>query len=284
MTEPRARVLADSVSPAGRRLTTLEVVMHRYVLAEFNTHRVFSRNSASSRAIPVRKMLDRVAHETAFPGVWSAKQRGMQGGEPLSEYDVERAEAIWRDAADDAIGWATKLDDLGVHKSIVNRLLEPFLWHTVIVSATDWDGFWKQRCSPLAQPEIRVPAEAMRAAYNASEPNELNWSDWHLPLIHLEDWPAIEEFVSEWSGEHGTLTPTDVAKDISAARCARVSYLTHDGKRDIREDIQLAGRLKSASPPHASPFEHVATPDWPAYVVGNFTEWSQYRHELWPDF
>jgi hypothetical protein len=283
MTKPDARILADSMSPLGYRLTTMEVTIHRFVLAELNTHRMFSRNSASSRAIPLNRMMNRVASDTAMPVAWASEQRGMQGGEPLDAERQQHAETAWHTASGDMIAAATRLADLGVHKSIVNRLLEPFLWHTVIVSATEWDGFWWQRCSSLAQPEIRAAAEAMRAAYDASKPIELSGDLWHLPLIHLEDWPAIEEFVNEWNGEHGEVTITSVAKDVSAARCARVSYLTHTGVRDIREDIRLAGRLKSASPPHASPFEHVARPTIKT-TRGNFVGWTQYRHQLWPDF
>ena len=159
MTSPNAKVILDSISPEGDRLTTMEVVMHRFVLSEFNTHRSFSRNSASSRAIPTRKQMARVETETAFPVSWPCEQPGMQGGEELDGNLGDAASTVWRNAMQDAVRHATALAEIGVHKSVVNRLLEPFMWHTVIVSSTEWENFFGLRCNSLAQPEIRVAAD-----------------------------------------------------------------------------------------------------------------------------
>ncbi len=156
-----------------------------------------------------------------------------------------------------------QLLELGVHKQVTNRLLEPFMWHTVIVTATEWEGFWEQRCSPLAQPEIRVAAEAMRAAYDASTPAPVGHGEWHTPYLRAEDADLDDE----------------TARQVSAARCARVSYLTHDGRRDIAKDVELYERLVSARPPHWSPLEHVATPAAPGEEPpGNLRGWAQLRH------
>ncbi len=259
---PDARVIADSVSPTGCRLTTLEVVIHRFVLAEFNTHRAFSRNSASSRAVPVQTMMRRVADEPAVPLRWPTEQRGMQGGGTVA--DPDQARDIWLAARDAAVVHAEKLAALGVHKSVTNRLLEPFMAHTVIVTATDWDGFFHQRCSPLAQPEIEAAADAMAAAYRASTPSAVGYGDWHTPYITDAD--------------RATLTLATVRR-VAAARCARVSYLTHAGIRDPSADLDLYLRLISADPPHASPLEHVATPNYPTErAPGNFRGWAQLRH------
>lgn len=274
-----AKVIADSLSPAGVRLTTMEVVMHRFVLAEFNTHRMFSRNSASSRAIPGEKQRDRVSRHPAIPAVWATEQKGMQGGEPLDEAGALVAETIWLDAARHAAECAKDLEAVGVHKSITNRLIEPFMWHTVIVSATEWDGFWAQRCSLLAQPEMRVAAEAMKDAYDASEPEKLDYGMWHLPYL---DGQTIIEVASHGPHEWAERTLCQ----ISAARCARVSYLTQDGTRDWTQDQAMFDRLVSAYPPHASPLEHVATPYGPfdpaSEFPGNFRGWRQLRHEVLP--
>lgn len=251
MSAPSAKVVADSVSPAGHRVTTLEVVLHRFVLAEFNTHRVFSRNSASSRAIPLRKQLERVRTDLAFPVSWPREQAGMQGGDELSEREQDHAKGVWWDHAAMAARRAELLGALGLHKSVANRLLEPFLWHTVVVTATAWENFFRQRCSPLAQPEIRAAAEAMRAALEASEPRQLQDGEWHLP--YLDGDTAAEVTSSE--PDSLALLPR-----ISAARCARVSYLTQDGRRDYEEDLALYERLVAANPPHWSPLEHVARP------------------------
>ena len=134
----------------------------------------------------------------------------------------------------------------------------------VIVSSTDWDGFWEQRCSPLAQPEIRVAAEAMRAVFDASEPAEVGIGGWHLPYVDAERDADLDD---------------EQRTRVSAARCARVSYLTHDGVRDVAKDLELYDRLVTARPPHWSPLEHVATPAAPdAAVPGNFRGWQQLRH------
>lgn len=269
MTEPCAKVILDSVSPDGHRLTTMEIVMHRFVLAEFNTHRVFSRNSASSRAIPFTKQLARVRTDPAIPVSFPSEQPGMQGGAELTEDAREDAIQQWLFARDSAVIEARRLWHLGVHKSVVNRILEPFMWHTVIVSSTEWDNFFGQRCNPLAQPEIQMTAYAMQSAYDQSVPTPLGLGEWHMPYL-------LPDEISLRLGD---------AKRISAARCARVSYLTHDGVRDHAKDIELCERLLSASPPHASPLEHVATPESDPYGDdpphrGNFTGWRQFRHEM----
>lgn len=264
-----ARVVADSFSEWGQRLTTIEATFHRFVLAEFNTHRVFSRNSASSRAIPVRKQLERVCDSPAVPVEWRAEKPGMQGGELLTGADAVEAERQWFLGRNAAMQVAENMVQTGVHKSIVNRVLEPYMWHTVIVTATDWDGFWHQRVSPLAQPEIRVAAEAMKVAYDASSPVVTMDGDWHLPYLRDEDYGDAEGDLS-------------ILKRVSVARCARVSYLTHDGTRSLEKDLELYERLVSADPMHASPLEHVATPsnpqDDPLGPLGNFTGWCQLRH------
>lgn len=268
---PNAKVIADSISPLGKRLTTLEVEMHRFVLAEFNTHRVFSRNSASSRAIPVKKMMDKAYYNTAFPVSWPAEQKGMQGGAELEATHIARAKQQWERARDEAIDCAIQLNAIGVHKSIVNRLLEPFIPHKAIVSATEWDGFFEQRLHPDAQPEIHQLAIAMKAAMDASEPAELAWQDWHVPYV--DDHERIMD--SNWIRYFDSIK--DAALAVSVARCARVSYETHDGVRDVEKDYELYFRLKDHKPAHASPFEHVAKPDANDLYQSNFQGWAQLR-------
>lgn len=259
---PSAAVICDSISPAGSRLTTLEVTLHRFVLAELNTHRVFSRNSSSSRAIPIAKQIARVLENPAVPMEFGQNKKGMQAEEIVA--DTEGAMAAWLGARDAAVEHVRQLLEIGVHKQVTNRLLEPFMWQTVIVSSTEWQNFFSQRCSPLAQPEIRLAAEAMREAYDASTPTEVAEGGWHTPYVREEEADLDLE----------------TKKQISVARCARVSYLTHDGKRDLDADLDLYNRLITADPPHWSPMEHVATPgDGP----GNFDGWKQLRHIIGGD-
>ena len=260
-----AKILADSVSPTGVRLTTFEVSFPRIVLAEFNTHRVFSRNSASSRAIPVEKMLKRVQEDPFIPIYWGKNQKGMQAEQELSDEEQTRAEAEWLDARDSSVKHAQQILAIGVHKQIANRLLEPFLWHTVIVTGTEWDNWWGLRDNPMAQPEIARIAAMMRQIYNDSIPLAIQLDDWHLPLV--SDRQELEA---------AGFSLTDIVK-ISVGRCARVSYLTHDGKRDPKADIELSTRLLEGG--HMSPFEHAARPSYAKtpHFIGNFNGWVQAR-------
>jgi thymidylate synthase ThyX len=257
-----ARVLLDSVSPAGVRLTTMEVTFPRFVLSEFNTHRVFSRSSASARAVPTNKMLERVENDPVIPVEWGRNKKGMSADEELSQNDQALAQAQWLVARDAALDSVRELEKLKVHKQVVNRLLEPFLWHTVIVSATEWDNFFQLRVAPNAQPEIRVAAQHMKRAFDESTPTTVGIGEWHLPLVQ-DDERTLD---------------TETLKQISAARCARVSYLTHGGSRSIEADIDLFTRLKTDR--HLSPFEHVATPSADSDFHANFRGWIQMRKEI----
>jgi len=257
-----ARVLADSISPERVRLTTLEVTFPRIVLAEFNTHRVFSRNSASSRAIPVSKQLKRIQSDPFMPIYWGANQSGMQAQAELADDARASAHAIWLEARDSALRHVEQLLELGLHKQLTNRLLEPFMWHTVIVTATEWTNFFALRANPDAQPEIRKTAELMRRALVDSEPVPRNYGDWHTPLIQPDENFDLETSIK-----------------ISAGRCARVSYLTHDGVRDPAKDIELYDRLINSG--HMSPTEHVARPlESDEIHKGNFRGWHQHRADL----
>lgn len=262
MTEPSARVIADSISPWGHRVTTVEGVMHRFVLAEANTHRVFSRNSASSRAIPVHKQLDKVRHNPAMPVVWASEQKGMQGGDELPYEVIKVAQQAWLSARDHSVNLADTLVGLGLHKSVVNRLLEPYMWHTVVITATAWENFFGLRCNPMAQPEIRVFAESVKAVYDASEPREIYPGQWHLPYIDTEDIRAAEDYLHTCTDEGVSKRGvTRTLVQMSSARTARTSYETQDGVRAPAADLTLYNRLTSADPMHASPLEHVATPN-----------------------
>lgn len=283
-----ATILADSVSPLNVRLTTFEITFPRFVLAEYNTHRMFSRNSASSRAIPVEKQLKKLEEDPFIPIYWGKNQKGMVAETELDELTIGECKLEWIAARDSALKHARKLMELGVHKQIANRLLEPFMWQTVICTATEWENFFALRTHPDAQPEIRHIALMMRQLLTSWTPTRLEFDQWHLPLI------------SEAEKEEFTKLGLDLKK-ISVGRCARVSYLTHDGKRDPNADITLAERLQASG--HMSPFEHVATPlteeeaqnqviwqmteisklpdvDMNHIFSGNFKGWQQYRKTI----
>lgn len=254
-----ARVVCDSIAPHGVRLVTVEATYPRFVHSELMTHRVFSRNSSSSRAIPIAKMIQRVIDDPVMPVSWGQNQRGMQAGAELSGGELAAAQSAWLRGRDVAVEAAQALLITGLHKQVVNRVLEPWMWITVLITATEWDNFFAQRCHPDAQPEIRVAAELIRDAIAASTPQEKLR---HLPYITNEEVLAFE---------------IDDIRKISAARCARVSYLTHDGRQDMQADLDLANRLLSARPAHWSPFEHVAEAVPETGFIGNFRGWRQYR-------
>ena len=264
MTTHSARVIADSVSEAGKRITTVEATLPRIVLAELNTHRALSRNSASSRAIPVRKMIERVRRDPYIPDEWPANCRGMSPRDVIEAYDAPLARAEWMWALDGVLESVESLLDLGIHKEVVNRLLEPFLWHTVVITATEWDNFLNLRCAPDTSRPLRLTAIAIREALVASTPTPIPVGGWHLPFIRPED--------------RAECAPEDLIP-ISTARCARVSYLTHDGRRDHIADLDLYARLLNGG--HMSPFEHPAQalPD-PCRPSGNFRGWHQHRKSI----
>jgi len=270
-----SRILRDSISPNGDRLSTFEVTFPRMILSEFNTHCVLSRNSASSRAVPVLKRVREALEVPFVPNEFGRNQPGMSAAETLSPDEHALARNIWLnarngaakatldlifgpdrltvpstndpafpDATLQALEASSDLDrELDVHKQIANRLLEPFLWHTAIATATDWSNFFALRANSAAQPEFRTIAIMMLDTMQASAPQELPAGTWHMPLILEDELPDAHSDADRWT-------------NISAARCARVSYMTHDGVRDIEADLELAGRLLDDG--HMSPFEHVA--------------------------
>lgn len=260
-----ARVVLDSISPAGVRLVTMETRYPRFIHAEMMTHRVFSRNAQSSRALPIKKMIAAVRDEPAMPIYWGKNQAGMSARREVDEVARRRAEDEWRRALASALETAELLSDseIDLHKQLVNRILEPFAWITVIITATEWSNFFTQRCHPDAQPEIKHLADMMLRAFRASSPQTVALGGWHLPLIQDDE------------------RSLDVAllKKLSVARCARVSYLTHGGTRDHEKDLELFERLVSGGANgHWSPFEHVATPleqsdEWSANLRG----WKSFR-------
>lgn len=258
MTDYEARVICDSVSPDGVRLTTVVATFPRFVLAEVNTHRMLSRNSASSRAVPVEKRVAAVKAAPFVPGSFGKNQKGMQAREELEPTANILARTVWEGAAQDAVSRAKQLSDLEVHKQYANRVMEPYCWHTAVITATDWKNFFALRCHPDAQPEFRIVAEMIEAAMAASTPRPVGFGDWHLPFVEEDEF----EFTSN---PHLAREALARLKKASVARCARVSALTHEGKRDIEKDLELYDRLLNARPMHASPFEHVATP-WTHYA------------------
>ncbi len=298
----KAVVVADSIGPRKDRITSMLLTFPRIVLAEFNTHRMFTRNSASSRAIPFKKMVELVKTDPFIPVRWMKEHTGMQGTEffrpdetfmssnPMDRFAdgltpeeagnvhrviIDRLKAEWLWARDMAVQAATNLNNRGVHyhpdgdtskltgegrglsKQLCNRLLEPFMWHTVLVTATEWENFFALRAHPDAEIHIQELAHKMLDAYNESTPRQLAAGEWHIPLA-----PKFITYKNE-DGTTVNIEPNLAFPDqvplvvkIATANCARTSYMRYSESEDSRTDIKLHDRLAAAG--HWSPFEHCA--------------------------
>lgn len=333
MSKISAKIIADSIDTRGNRLISYVLTYPRFIHSELMTHRMFSRNSASSRAIPFKKMIEKAKTDPFIPIAWQRDHSGMQGAEYITdERAVHSLTNQWLEARNAAVQSAQNLntgtyalevakDEYGhnmrgfnvvnipntsLTKQLCNRLLEPFMWHTVIVTATEYDNFFNLRCPKyeiFAGPEdteeyrcfgyswkdlmksngglagdfdtddiverlswsksgaeihIQTLAEAMWDARNESTPKQLKPGEWHIPFGNIMD---DEEILKLHIGIAGFPHEQDKAHEftkvaVATARCARLSYMTHDNKIDYLKDIELHDRLLSAH--HMSPFEHCA--------------------------
>lgn len=327
-TKINAVVVADSINSWGNRITSLLVTMPRLVLAEFNTHRMFSRNTSSSRAIPFNKMVESVEKDPFIPIAWQKDHKGMQGNEyfnnPTEKFEVEDQELYelllsefeevgivgktdnaqisieqqWLYARDNAIISAKILSKIGITKQLCNRLLEPFMWTTVLVTATEWENFFALRC-----PQYIILNSAKNNSTYRSRKDLTNWEeensfrythlhnkdiDWlkankgqaeiHMMALAEAMWDAINESTpkqlkaGEWHIPFGDnidfakIHPLNYAvKDsitelkIATARCARVSY-TVVGEEDKPDNYENDIKLhdRLIESGHWSPFEHCA--------------------------
>lgn len=261
---PEVQIIADSISPAGSRIVTFQLRYWRAIHAEVMTHRACSRNAGSSRARPSAAIIEQVRNDPWGPRHWGANQPGMQAGGEVE--DVEDAQRVWCQSADWAAHHAESLLEQGLHKQIVNRVLEPYTYIDVVLTSTmpGLENFFALRIHPDAQPEIQDLARAMQSALQESTPAKLGYGEWHLPYVLDEE----------------RNLPANVKRKLSTARCARVSYKTFDGVVDREKDMALYKKLVGAHPMHASPAEHQATPLQPLILnprCGNFIGWEQHR-------
>jgi len=266
MNESWATIVADSITEDGHRITSVQTNAPRIIHSELLRHRMFSFSAGSSRAVPVKRMLERVRTNPAMPARFGANQPGMQDkGEghivsieyrPWNELGYStfhNPRRAWEAAADTAADWAQAFADAGYHKQVANRLIEPFQFLPCLVTATEWDNFFELRDHDDAEPTIRKLAVDILEAMNKSRPQLLRRGEWHLPYVKMGDWELASVMTQ---GD-----PQDILVRVSAARCARNSYLNHDGKKStIEEDLSLFDRLVGSKPWHASPLEHQARP------------------------
>lgn len=281
-----AKILKDSISPTNKRITTFELEFPRFVLPEFNTHRVFSRNAASSRAIPIETMIKQVLDNPAMPIWWGKNQAGMQAKEELDNTKItidhytgregtslDRAKQIWLESRDEAVKYVKELSNIGLHKQIANRILEPWSHIKVVVTSTEWDNWYNLRNHPDAQPEIHELAKIMLVEHVVSTPVPLEYGEWHLPYI-----TRYRNHYTTGRHEDG-LFDLETAKKVSVSLCAQVSYRKSDDSVD--KAIKIFDKLIESKPTHASPTEHQATPlEDSEESSGNFRGWLQYRQTI----
>lgn len=299
MTKASAVIVTDSVSPDGIRLTTFQLRYWRSIHSELMTHRDFSRNAGSSRARPSKAIIEQVRTNPWGPIHWGLNQAGMQAHRELEGDALWAAQAAWKMAAQSAADMAEHLNNIGTHKQVVNRLLEPFTYIDVLVTATNYANWFALRDHPDAQPEIQELAKLMRIEYGVNFPKLLKPGEWHLPYTTDEDWEVAERYCRDSRTTRGKPTheeKLEIVRRISVARCARVSYRAFDGTvSPIEKDLERYDKLLASQPLHASPAEHQATPDtmisappgshWSQEWVfpeqhGNFRGWRQYRKML----
>lgn len=270
-------------------LSTLLLRYPRWIHAELMTHRVFSRNAASSRAIPAAKLIQDVLENPAEPIHWGKNQKGMQADEELSPIAASVVKGIWYQSMRHAVEVASQMTAQGAHKQIVNRILEPYAHITVLVSSTEWSNFLALRDHPDAEPHIAMLAREVRKELDRDDNIQvLQPGEWHMP------WETYRGWSTELPSEH-----THLMKSIkrSVARCASTSYKTVDGfEMTLEKAIELHDKLVGATPLHASPAEHVAQADegeqlhdWGVEIGwdwkrhhqhGNFVGFRQYRKML----
>lgn len=311
-----ARVVLASKAANSTALPLITMHLHYpdIIHGEVMTHRVFSRNARSMRAVPIKTMVEEVRTKPFVPWHWGKNQKGMQASEECHEpvstgvvlydekddpngygyYKLEREEA-WRFAARNAADAAEAFADAGYHKQVANRLIAPFTWKHTLITSTSWANFLHLRDHEDAEPHFHDLAGMVREAIAGVEYQTLEPGEWHLPYIEQSDRDNIVEFLKPNLSFVGVDAVNEVARKLSVARSARISYAPFDGDASIERELERYDLLVGSQPLHASPTEHQATPDtgspvylepkkWifdNAHLSGNFAPgWIQYRKTL----
>lgn len=260
-----AKVIKDSMF-GNSRLITMEVEFHRFILPEVNTHRVFSRNYQSSRAVPVKNMIKQVWSNPAIPVEFGKNKSGMQADEAVNHKRL--AEFLWRAGAKLSAIMAYLMMKVGVHKQVTNRIIEPFMSTKGVITASyeGWESFFKLRIHPDAQPEIRAIALKIHDAISSSKPQSLKSGEWHLPYV---------------DSKIGNID--NIMKSTSCV--AQVSYRKLDDSIDKAKMIYSMLNLpedgvEKEDPPHYSPAEHVAkyAKGVSGFKSGNFDSRNIYQY------
>lgn len=249
------KLIAHSICAyTQKEILTWELSYQRFIHAEVMTHKMLSKNAASSRAIPVASVIDMVKNNPAMPIHWGVNQPGMQADEVFDEDEVEIVKGLWLTAAKNSAAVAELMTDMKVHKQVANRIMEPFQWMKTVMTGTEWANFFWLRNHPDAQPEFRELAQVMWNIYQSSVPVMLLPGDWHLPYFgEMGAW-----FASNHNGGYSL----EDAIAISMSCCAQVSYRKTDDTLEKAKRVvdRLNLGVDNTKPVHASPSEHQATP------------------------
>lgn len=286
-----AKIISDSTNPRGTRITTFELEYPRIVHGELMTHRVFSRNAASSRAIPVSAMIKAIEDNPAMPSHWGKNQAGMKAKEELDDFTKEATKGVWLSACKEAIACAKVMNNMGVHKQVVNRITEPYQHMKIVLTGTEFNNWFWLRDHEDADPTIKELAHKMHMQYQSNKPKELSYGQWHLPYVDC----TYDNDKQYYSIEGESISLED-AKMISASACAQVSYRKTD--MSLEKARMIYKLLIESEPCHASPVEHSALcfddtevdfhpKSWPEGIThmdckdnlwsGNFRDWIQMR-------
>lgn len=251
-----AMVVADSKF-GDKRMLTLEIEYPRFIHSEVMTHRILSKNAASSRAIPINKMLEIVRTRTAMPVFWGMNQPGMVAKQEANEEVTVAAQTVWREAMEHACRSSELMDELGLHKQIPNRLTEPYQIMKTVISGTEWANLLFLRDHPDAQPEFQELAKCISEAIKQSKPIRLKVGEWHLPYVNSHRVGGKLMYLDN----HGDYLSEENALIISVSCCAQVSYRKNDDTLEKAQKIfNMLNVGSSENPPHMSPCEHQATP------------------------
>lgn len=269
-----SKIIADSINNIGTRITTFELEYPRIIHSEFMTHRVFSRNAASSRAIPIKSVIEQVKTNPAMPFKFGKNQPGMQAKENLEGLDLETAKALWLSARDQAVAHAEVLADMGLHKQVVNRILEPFQHIKVVMTTTEYENWKWLRLHVDADPTIYELARVMEESMQGSVPQLLNDGAWHTPYVESRVINGVQKYFSD--SELQNEIDLEGALMVSSSCSAQVSYRKNDNS--IEKAKMVYDRLVNSEPVHASPLEHCAMAKCVLQQSGNFSGgWLQYR-------
>lgn len=291
------KIVADNINTFGNRITTFKLTYPRIVHAELMTHRLFSRNAASSRAIPVRKMIESVRNNMFTPLAIQKAHKGMQGTDYFEGVELEQAKQLWVESAELAIQQAEKMERFGISKQLVNRVVEPYQYYQVLVTATEWENFFELRCPQYGNNEqgyFKSKKDTLRHLQgrgvditNLLKSTDIEWqkinksqAEIHIQRIAEMMWDTYNESkpkrlnAGEWHipfGDRIQLTYTDYDFNgiitneginkklkIATARAARISYTTLGDNPKIDYEADIKLHDRLLADNHMSPFEHCA--------------------------